>query len=226
MIVRIPQLLNAAQLQQARTQLLAAEWTDGRVSAGYQGAAVKHNRQLPEGSPAALTVGDLVLAELERNALFISASLPHRVYPPMFNHYEGGMAFGNHIDNAVRLLPGSGVKIRTDLSATLFLAEPESYDGGELVIEDHYGAHAVKLAAGDLVLYPANSLHRVLPVTRGARLACFFWVQSLVRDDGQRTLLFDLDQSIQKLAATHGDEAARLSLTGSYHNLLRMWSEL
>ena len=226
MIVRIPQLLNAAQLQQARAQLLAAEWTDGRVSAGYQGAAVKHNRQLPEDSPAALAVGDLVLAELERNALFISASLPHRVYPPMFNHYEGGMAFGNHIDNAVRLLPGSGVKIRTDLSATLFLAEPESYDGGELVIEDHYGAHAVKLAAGDLVLYPANSLHRVLPVTRGARLACFFWVQSLVRDDGQRTLLFDLDQSIQKLAATHGDEAARLSLTGSYHNLLRMWSEL
>jgi len=172
---------------------------------------------------------NLILGALERNSLFISATLPNRVYPPMFNRYDSGMTFGNHIDNAVRMLPGSGLKIRTDLSATLFLNAPQDYDGGELCIEDTYGSHAVKLPAGDLLVYPASSLHRVNPVTRGARLASFFWVQSMVRDDAQRRLLFELDQAVQQLTATSADDpaldSALLRLTGSYHNLLRMWSE-
>lgn len=225
MLVHIPQLLNADQLKLVRARLDAADWIDGRVSAGYQGVKVKDNRQLPENGPAALELGDLVLAALERNPLFISATLPNRVYPPMFNRYEGGMSFGNHIDNGVRMLPGTGQKIRTDLSATLFLNAPQDYDGGELCIEDTYGSHAVKLPAGDLLVYPASSLHRVTPVTRGARLASFFWVQSMVRDDGQRRLLFQLDQAVQRLTATNADTAALLQLTGNYHNLLRMWSE-
>lgn len=225
MLVHIPQLLNADQLKLVRARLEAADWVDGRVSAGHQGFKVKDNRQLPENGPAALELGDLVLAALERNPLFISATLPNRVYPPMFNRYEGGMSFGNHIDNGVRMLPGTGQKIRTDLSATLFLNAPQDYDGGELCIEDTYGSHAVKLPAGDLLVYPASSLHRVTPVTRGVRLASFFWVQSMVRDDGQRRLLFELDQAVQRLTATHADAAALLQLTGNYHNLLRMWSE-
>ncbi|HEY4542042.1 MAG TPA: Fe2+-dependent dioxygenase, partial [Noviherbaspirillum sp.] len=162
---------------------------------------------------------------LERNPLFISATLPARVYPPMFNCYQGGQHFGNHVDNAVRLLPGTGTKIRTDISATLFLSEPDEYDGGELTIEDTYGTQTVKLAAGDMVIYPSTSLHRVTPVTRGARLASFFWVQSMVREDSQRALLFDLDTAIQRLTAANADEAARVRLTGCYHNLLRMWAE-
>jgi PKHD-type hydroxylase len=198
---------------------------DGRVTAGYQGAQVKHNRQLAENSPTARELGDLVLAALERHPLFISATLPARVYPPMFNRYEGGQHFGSHVDNAVRLVPGSGMKIRTDVSATLFLAEPDEYDGGELLVEDTYGTHSVKLPAGDMVIYPSTGLHRVNPVTRGVRLASFFWVQSMIRDDAQRTLLFDLDSAIQRLNATSADEAARVHLTGCYHNLLRMWAE-
>jgi len=167
-----------------------------------------------------------VLAALERHPLFISSTLPNRVYPPMFNRYQGGMHFGSHVDGSVRLIPGNGMKFRTDVSATLFLAPPESYDGGELLIEDTYGTQSVKLAAGDMVVYPASSRHRVTAVTRGARLACFFWVQSMVRDDGQRALLFDLDNAIQRLTATDADESARVHLTGCYHNLLRMWSEV
>jgi len=228
MLVHVPTLLNGEQLERFRQRLDAgdAPWIDGRVTAGHQGIHVKQNLQITEGSALAMELGDTVLAALERHPLFISAALPNRVYPPMFNRYQGGMHFGSHVDGSVRLLPGSGAKFRTDLSATLFLAPPDSYDGGELLIEDTYGAQSVKLAAGDMVLYPASSLHRVAPVTRGARLACFFWVQSMVRDDGQRALLFDLDNAIQRLTATGADESARVHLTGCYHNLLRMWSEV
>jgi PKHD-type hydroxylase len=225
MIVHIPGVLNATQVETARSALLAAEWVDGLATAGHQGAAVKRNRQLAEGSPLARELGDMVLAALERHPLFISAALPEQVYPPMFNRYEGGETFGTHVDNAVRLLPGSGRKLRTDISATLFLTQPDTYDGGELLVEDTYGAHAVKLPAGDLVLYPSTSLHRVEPVTRGVRLASFMWVQSLVADVGERALLFDLDTAIQRLAQTAADEAARVQLTGCYHNLLRMWAD-
>lgn len=223
MIVQIPEVLAGEQVAAMRAALLDAPWVDGLATAGHQGAAVKRNRQLAEGTPLALALADQVLAALERHPLFISAALPGEVYPPMFNSYEGGETFGTHVDNAVRLLPGTGRKIRTDLSATLFLAEPDTYDGGELLIEDTFGAHAVKLPAGHLVLYPSTSLHRVEPVTRGVRLASFFWVQSLVADEGERNLLFDLDTAIQRLAQTGADEAARLQLTGCYHNLLRRW---
>ncbi len=228
MLVQIPKLLSAEQVQAITARLDAADtpWIDGRATAGHQGARVKDNRQIDESSPLARALGDVILATLERHPLFISAALPHRVYPPMFNSYEGGMQFGNHVDGAVRLMPGSGEKIRTDISATLFLAAPDSYDGGELLIEDTYGTHAVKLAAGDLVLYPASSLHRVAPVTRGRRLASFFWVQSMVRDDAQRAILFDLDRSIQRLNAKVADDPALVDLTGVYHNLLRQWSEV
>jgi len=225
MIVQIPDVLGAAQVREMRGRLEAAEWIDGLATAGHQGARVKRNRQLPEGSAVALEMGDIIVAALERHPLFISAALPAWVYPPMFNRYEGGETFGNHVDNALRLIPGTPERLRTDLSATLFLAGPEEYDGGELLIEDTYGVHSVKLPAGHLILYPSTSLHRVEPVTRGARLASFFWVQSMVRDEGQRTLLFDLDTSIQRLAQTDADEAARLQLTGCYHNLLRMWAQ-
>lgn len=225
MLITIPDVLTAEQVAHCRSVLAAADWTDGLVSAGHQGARVKNNSQLPEQSAAALQLGDLVLGALERNALFISAALPSIVYPPMFNRYEGGQQFGAHIDNAVRLLPGSGRKIRTDVSATLFLSDPDEYDGGELMIEDTYGAHSAKLPAGHLLLYPSTSLHKVEAVTRGARIASFFWVQSMVRDDGQRTLLFDMDSAIQQLGATQADATALVRLTGSYHNLLRMWSE-
>jgi PKHD-type hydroxylase len=227
MLVHIPALLNSEQLAHFRHRLEAADapWVDGRVTAGHQGVHVKQNQQIAEGSAAATELGNIVIAALERHPLFISAALPHRVYPPMFNRYQGGMHFGSHVDGSIRLLPGTGEKIRTDLSATLFLMPPDSYDGGELLVEDTYGTQTVKLAAGDLILYPASSLHRVNPVTRGTRLACFFWVQSMVRDDGQRTLLFDLDNAIQRLTATGADEAARVRLGGCYHNLLRMWAE-
>jgi PKHD-type hydroxylase len=226
MLLQIPALLNADQLAHVRRRLEDAgdAWVDGRATAGYSGAPVKHNQQIAEHSPIARELGDLVLAELERHPRFISAALPNQVYPPLFNRYAGGMAFGNHVDGAIRVLP-NGIKLRTDLSATVFLNAPDEYDGGELVIEDTYGAHTVKLAAGDMILYPATSLHRVTPVTRGTRLACFFWVQSLIRADAQRELLFDLDNAIQRLNATQADADARRSLVGSYHNLLRLWSE-
>ena len=225
MLLSIPNVLTPEQVRHCRDALAAASWVDGRATAGHQGAQVKDNRQLPENSPVAHQLGDLMLVALERHPLFISATLPARVYPPLFNRYEGGQHFGNHVDNAVRLLPGSGLKIRTDISATLFLSEPDEYEGGELLIEDTYGAHSVKLPAGDLVIYPSTSLHRVTPVTRGARIASFFWIQSMIRDDGQRTLLFDLDTAIQQLTRTGADNRAVVQLTGSYHNLLRMWAE-
>jgi PKHD-type hydroxylase len=225
MLIKVPQVLDAEQVRTMRTKLDAAgdAWVDGHVTAGHQGAPVKRNLQIAERSAIAVELGDIILRALERNPLFISASLPNRVYPPMFNRYELGMGFGNHIDGAIRVDPASGVKLRTDVSATLFLSSPEEYDGGELVVEDSYGVHSVKFAAGDLVLYPATSLHRVMPITRGARIASFFWVQSLIADDGQRTLLYNLDTAIQKLNATQADELARAQLSGCYHNLLRTW---
>lgn len=226
MLLTIPKVLTPDQVKHCRQQLAAASWVDGRVTAGHQGAQVKKNRQLPEGSPAARELGDLILAALERHPLFISATLPARVYPPLFNRYEGGEHFGNHIDNALRLLPGSGVKLRTDISATLFLAEPSEYEGGELLIEDTYGTHSVKLAAGDMIVYPSTSLHRVNPVTKGARIASFFWIQSMIRDDAQRALLFDMDSAIQRLIQSGADNQAIVALTGNYHNLLRMWAEV
>jgi PKHD-type hydroxylase len=227
MLLRIEQAVNPAQLGELCAGLAAAgsDWVDGRATAGSQGAPVKRNLQIAEGSPTARRLGDIVLAALERHPAFISATLPNRVYPPMFNRYETGMAFGDHIDNAVRMIPGSAARLRTDVSLTLFLSEPADYDGGELLIEDRYGVQSVKLPAGDAIVYPASSLHRITPVTRGTRLASFLWVQSLVADDAQRTLLFDLDHSIQRLGATGSDAAARTQLTGTYHNLLRMWSQ-
>ena len=225
MLITVPNVLSPDQVKHCRAVLDAADWVDGRVTAGYQGIRVKDNVQLPEGSIAARELGDLVLSALERNPLFISAALPSVVYPPMFNRYQTGQHFGAHIDNALRLIPGTGRKIRTDVSATLFLADSSEYDGGELQIEDAYGTHSVKLPAGDMVLYPSTSLHRVTPVTRGMRVASFFWIQSMVRDDGQRTLLFDMDNAIQRLNATNADETARTALVGCYHNLLRQWGE-
>ena len=226
MLIRIPQILNAEQLQLVRGKLDAAgdAWVSGLATAGHQGARVKNNLQINEALPLARELGELIMTALERNPLFISATLPNIIYPPMFNRYEGGMHFGNHVDGAVRLIPGTGMKIRTDVSATLFLAAPEEYDGGELLIEDTYGVHSIKLPAGDMILYPSSSLHKVNPVTRGVRLASFMWVQSLVRDDAQRSILFDLDNSIQRLNHTGADERALVQLTGCYHNLLRMWS--
>jgi PKHD-type hydroxylase len=224
MLLAIPNVLTAEQLAKTRELLARAEWMDGRATAGYQGAQVKRNQQIDERSPLARELGGIVLSALERNPLFISAALPNRVYPPLFNRYESGMHFGSHVDNAVRLHPHDGSKFRTDLSATLFIAAPGDYDGGELLIEDVYGVQSVKLPAGHMVLYPASSLHRVTPVTRGARIAGFFWVESMVRDDADRALLFDLDTAIQRLAAAGADAQARLSLTNVYHNLLRKWS--
>ena len=225
MIVQIPGVLTPDQVRYMREQLAASPWVDGLATAGYQGARVKDNRQIDEAAPLARELGDIVLGALERNPLFISAALPNRVYPPLFNRYEGGMHFGNHVDNAVRLLPGNGAKIRTDISATLFLSSTEEYDGGELLVEDTYGAHAIKLPAGDMVMYPATSLHRVTPVARGARLASLLWIESMVRDDAQRTLLFDLDNAIQRLNASGADATACAHLTACYHNLLRMWAQ-
>ena len=208
-----------------RQRIDAAEWVDGRVTAGAQSARVKRNTQLPEDSPAARAAGDAVLDALAGNALFLSAALPLKIFPPLFNRYEAGDGFGAHVDNAIRAVRGTPVRVRTDLSATLFLCEPDEYDGGELAVELPFGAQEVKLAAGSLVLYPSSSLHRVNPITRGARIASFFWLQSMVRDEGERTLLFDLDQSVQALAAAHGHEHAEVvRLTGVYHNLMRRWA--
>jgi PKHD-type hydroxylase len=227
MIVHIPGVLSADEVRAVRAKLEASAnaWVDGRVTAGYQGAALKRNLQIDERSSVAAELGDAVLSALERNALFISAALPKRVYPPMFNRYDGAMEFGNHVDNALRLLPGTAIKIRTDLSATLFLSAPQEYEGGELLIEDTYGAHSIKLPAGDMILYPASSLHRVTAVSQGTRIGAFFWVESMVRDDAQRTLLFDLDNAIQRLNASGADETARAHLVACYHNLLRMWAD-
>ncbi len=226
MLLTIPNVLTGDQVAEAREHLVRADWVDGRVTAGYQSSRVKDNRQLPEDHPAARALGEMILTALQRNPLFISAALPLRIFPPLFNQYEGGQSFGSHVDNAIRQVPGTPFRIRTDLSATLFLSQPDEYDGGELAVEDTYGAHMVKLPAGDMVLYPSTSLHHVRPVTRGARVASFFWIQSLVRDDTERTLLFDLDTAIQRLSAEALDHSAAVQLTGVYHNLVRRWAEV
>jgi PKHD-type hydroxylase len=229
MLITIPDVLNAEQVAQARAMLAEANWVDGRVTAGYQAQEVKRNMQITEGSPVAVKLGEMVLGGLARSPRFMSAGLPLRVFPPMFNSYSGGQTFGTHVDTAIRQVATTGQRIRTDLSATLFLTDPNDYDGGELVVEDSYGTHSVKLPAGHMVLYPATSLHRVEPVTRGARVSSFFWIQSMVREDSQRTLLFDLDTAIQRLALVQGDQSVKetgVQLTGVYHNLLRQWSEM
>ena len=226
MLVCIPDVLDASQIISLRERLERANaWVDGRVTAGYQGAPVKFTQQIDEGSEVALACQRIVVSALERHPLFISAVLPNVVYPPMFNRYGEGMKFGAHVDGSVRISPLDGRKIRTDVSATLFLTNPEDYDGGELQIEDTYGRHSVKLPAGSMVVYPATSLHQVAPITRGVRMACFFWTQSLIRDDAQRALLYEMDGAIQRLNETGADEGARRSLIGCYHNLVRQWSE-
>lgn len=230
MLLHVPNVLTAEQVAACRSQLDAADWIDGRVTAGHQSAKAKDNAQLPEDSPVARQLGQTILSALERNPLFLAGALPLKIFPPLFNRYTGGQSFGNHVDNAVRQVRSTAPTtaknwVRTDISATLFLAAPSEYDGGELMIDDTYGSHSVKLPAGDLVLYPATSLHRVQPVTRGARIASFFWIQSMVRDDGQRTLLFDLDLAIQRLGGDVPDHPAVVQLTGIYHNLLRRWAD-
>lgn len=226
MIVQVPNVLNPEQIARCHEVMTRATWIDGRVTAGYQSAVVKDNRQLPENSPEARELGDMIVGALERNPLFITATLPLRVFPPLFNRYEGGEAFGAHLDNSIRQIPGTPLRVRTDISATLFLSAPEDYEGGELVIDDVYGAHAVKLDAGDMVVYPASSLHHVKPVTRGVRFAAFFWVQSMVRDDGTRTMLFDLDMAINKVNQALPNHGAVVELTNCYHNLLRRFAEV
>lgn len=227
MMVHIPAALDASALQAVRALLDSAgdAWVDGRVTAGYQGAPVKHNQQIDERSDVAAQCQRIVLSALERHPQFISAALPNEVYPPMFNRYGEGMSFGAHVDGSVRIHPHSGRKLRTDVSATLFLNDPADYDGGELQVHDAYGMHGVKLAAGDMVVYPATSLHQVTPVTRGVRLASFLWVQSLVRDDARRALLFDMDNAIQRLNHSGADAQARTLLVGCYHNLMRQWGD-
>lgn len=226
MLLAIPDVLTPEQVSAARRQLEAAEWIDGKATAGHQGARVKDNRQLPVDSPVAREVGQVVLKALASNPLFMSAALPLHILPPLFNRYSGGQTFGNHVDGSVRALPGTGHRIRTDLSCTLFFAGPEEYDGGELVIEDTYGSKGVKLPAGHMILYPSTSLHQVTPVTRGTRLCSFFWLQSMIRDDGRRRLLFEMDVAIQRLGAENATHPSVLQLTGVYHNLIRQWAEM
>lgn len=224
MLLHIPGVLDAAQIQAFRDALDRAEWTDGRETVGVQGARVKRNLQLPDSSPLRRDLAARVLEALARHPLYHAAVLPLRTLPPRFNRYEGGGHYGFHVDGSVMAL-GDGAQLRSDVSCTLFLCEPDEYDGGELVVSDTYGEHEVKLPAGDLIVYPSSSLHQVRPVTRGARLAAFFWVQSLIRDDRRRRLLFELDTSIQTLTQSGADAAAVLQLTGVYHNLLREWAE-
>jgi len=225
MITPIANVLSAAQVAQARQVLDQTDWVDGRVTAGHQSSRVKDNMQLPEDSPTARQLGDMILTALGQNPLFITAALPLRVFPPLFNRYQGGQSFGTHVDIAIRQVTGTPHRIRTDLSATLFFTGPEEYDGGELVVEDTYGTHSVKLPAGHMVLYPSTGLHHVRPVTRGARICSFFWIQSMVRDDGQRSLLFDLDLAIQRINRENANHPVSVQLTGVYHNLLRRWAD-
>lgn len=227
MLVRCEGVLSSEEVAQVRGVLEQTKWVDGRITAGAQSARAKNNLQVPEDAPEARQLGEIVLRALGRHATFNSAALPLRVFPPLFNRYDVGMKFGAHVDNAVRFIPGPNIRVRTDVSATLFLTEPDDYDGGELMIQDVYGEHSVKFAAGDLALYPASSLHRVEEITRGSRWASFFWIQSMVRDDGARTLLHQFDRSIIETRAALGDEhAAVLGLTATYHNLLRKWAEI
>lgn len=226
MLLHVPEVLSPQAVARCRAIIEAADWADGRITAGSQSELVKNNRQLPEDADASRAARAIVVDALAKSALFMTGALPKKTFPPLFNRYDGAAnAFGNHVDNAVRTSPVTGAWVRTDLSATLFLSEPNDYDGGELVVEDTFGTQSIKLPAGDLILYPASSVHRVEPVTRGTRLASFFWIESMVRDDAQRKLLFDLDMSILTLRGTGGDTDPVIRLTGCYHNLLRMWAD-
>ena len=227
MLLHVPQVLTSDEVAHCRARLAQADWADGRITAGHQSAKAKDNTQLPETDPVARELGALVLDALSRNSTFFSAALPQKIFPPLFNRYSGGQSFGFHVDNAVRYdrSRGGADAVRTDLSATLFLSEPTEYDGGELVVEDTYGNQSIKLAAGDLVLYPGTSLHRVTPITRGERIASFFWIQSLLREDAQRRLMFELDVSIRRLNKDVPEHPALVQLTGVYHNLLRRWAD-
>lgn len=226
MLLQVPEVLSRAEVDHFRTALAKADWADGKVTAGAQAARVKNNLQLTEDHPVARELGEVVLRKLAHNPLFTAATLPLKVFPPLFNRYEGGGNFGMHIDTAVRYTRVAPHRVRTDVSATLFLAGPEEYEGGELTVEDTFGTQRVKLPAGDLILYPSQSLHCVTPVTRGSRLAAFFWVQSMVRDDGQRTLLFEMDRAIQRLNADVPEHPSIVQLTGVYHNLIRRWGDV
>ncbi|UYY58136.1 Fe2+-dependent dioxygenase [Sphingomonas sp. S2-65] len=226
MIIAIPELLDLAQVARLRGLIDAAEWIDGNATSGHQSALAKKNEQLPENSPAAREAGAMVLDALGKSPLFFAAALPLKVFPPLFNRYGEGQTFGTHVDNAIRIQRGTEFRIRSDLSMTVFLEDPASYDGGELVVEDHFGVQRVKLPAGHAVLYPSSSLHHVTPVTRGVRVASFFWMQSMIRDDSARRILFDLDQSVQRLTAQLGAaDRSVIELTGVYHNLLRRWAD-
>lgn len=225
MMLHIPDVLTPEQVAAIRTKLDASGWEDGRATVGAQGALVKRNRQLPELSELGMELGRYVQKAVMANPLFFAAALPARTMLPLFNCYEGGEHYGSHVDGSVRKVPGADYQLRTDVSSTLFLSDPEDYDGGELVVRDTYGEHEVKLPAGDMILYSSTSLHRVEPVTRGARVSAFFWTQSLVQDDGQRTQLFELDTTIQSLRAKYGDSEETVALTALYHNLIRRWGQ-
>ena len=226
MLLQIPEVLSAEQILGGRKVLESNDWVDGRITAGHQSARAKDNLQLPVDNEDSRQLGNTILQALENNPLFMAAALPLKVFPPLFNRYQDGQSFGNHVDNAIRQVTGTPHRVRTDLSATLFFSNPDEYDGGELVVEDTYGVHSVKLPAGHLILYPASSLHHVRPVTRGARLASFFWIQSMVRDDGERTILFDLDVAVQRLMSDVPDHPSVVELTSLYHNLLRRWADV
>jgi PKHD-type hydroxylase len=226
MLITIPDVLTKKEVAEFRALMDAAPWDDGKTTAGPQSALVKHNQQLPQQSALAHELGGRILDALARCPRFISAAVPAKILPPLFNRYGVGASFGIHVDNAIRAIPGTSLRIRTDLSVTLFLSEPDEYDGGELIIEDQFGGHEVKLPAGHLVLYPSTSLHMVAPVTRGARVASFFWLQSMIREENARSLLFDLDETVQNLSARLGaDDPETIKLTGLYHNLIRIWAE-
>src|ERR1700743_254739 len=226
MLIQIPEVLTQEEVVQFRKELDNTNWIDGKATAGYQSARIKENMQLPENSPVAISLGQRIVQALQNNPLFISAALPAKIFPPLFNRYDGGHSFGNHVDNSIRRIPMTGEQIRTDLSCTLFLSSPEEYDGGELIMDDTYGAHSVKLPAGHMVLYPSTSLHRVLPVTRGSRVSSFFWLQSMIRHDAHRALLLNLDVAIQKIGMDMEHHPSLVDLTGIYHNLLREWAEV
>ena len=226
MLIHIPEVLTKQQVAEFRTRLNQADWIDGKATVGVQGSQVKKNRQLAVDGIVARELGEIILKALYANPVFMSAALPLRIVPPLFNAYSGGEHYGFHVDGAIRLIPGSNLSLRTDVSSTLFLSEPDEYDGGELIVQDTYGSHDVKLPAGDLILYPATSLHQVEPVTRGERVSSFFWTQSMVRDDWQRNLLYELDCNIQSLRQKVGDSEEIVSLTGHYHNLLRQWAQV
>ncbi len=226
MLLQIPEVLTVEQVASCRELLEAADWVDGRITAGHQSARAKDNLQIPEDHEHAQTLRNTIIAALENNSLFMAAALPLKVFPPLFNRYQTGQSFGNHVDNAIRQVTGTPHRVRTDLSATLFFSNPDEYDGGELVVEDTYGVHSVKLPAGHVILYPASSLHHVRPVTRGARLASFFWIQSMVRDDGERILLFDLDVAFQLLASDVPDHTSVVELPSLFLNLLGRWADV